>query len=343
MPERLVSDDQQMARIHQDIVERLKQVPGVTSVGLSSSITMDGEDNGNTIHVEDFPLSVGQLPPLKRYKTLGPGYVETMGNRLVAGRVITWTDIYQVRPIMVVSETFAREYWKDPALAIGKRIRGDPSQPWREIVGVVGAERDDGLNHPATPIVYWPLLNDTYVPRTISYAVRSNRVGSSVFMRELQQAVWAVNPNLPLAGVQTVAQIQSRSMAQTSFTMVMLAIAASVALTLGMVGIYGVIAYVVAQRTREIGMRMALGAQTRDVRSLFLRQGLMLAALGIVLGLGAALAVTRVMSALLFGVASVDATTYVVMSGALAVVALAATWLPARRAARVDPIVALRT
>jgi predicted permease len=341
IPERLISDAQQMARTHESIAERLSQVPGVSSVGLSSSITMDGEDNGNPIYVEEFPLTVGQLPPLRRFKTVAPGYFETMGNVLVAGRAITWTDIYQVRPVIVISETLAREYWKDPAQALGKRVRSD-SDTWREIVGVVGPERDDGLNRPATAMVYWPMLNDSYERRTIAYAVRSNRVGTAAFMSEVRQAVWSVNSNLPLAAVQTLAEIRAHSMAQTSFTMAMLAIAASVALLLGIVGIYGVIAYVATQRTREIGIRMALGAQIGDVRRMFLRQGLGLTAIGIALGIGAALAFTRVMSALLFGVAAMDLMTYAAGSGALAAVAVLATYLPARRASRVDPLIALR-
>ena len=207
---------------------------------------------------------------------------------------------------------------------------------------MVGDERDDGLNQPATPIVYWPMLNDSYEWRTMAYAVRSTRVHSPGFLRELERAVWSVNPNLPLAQVQTLDEIQAQSMAQTSFVMVMLAIAASVALLLGVVGIYGVIAYIVAQRTREIGIRMALGAQISDVRTMFLRQGLWLTATGIALGVVVALSLSRVMSALLFGVGPTDPMTYAAVSGALAAVALLATYLPARRAARVDPVVALR-
>jgi ABC-type antimicrobial peptide transport system permease subunit len=162
-------------------------------------------------------------------------------------------------------------------------------------------------------------------------------------MRELQQAVWSVNPNLPVADARTLDGIVAASMAQTSFAMVMLAISAGVALLLGVVGIYGVIAYVAAQRTREIGIRMALGAQIGDVRRMFLRLGLSLTVAGIACGTAAALALTRVMSALLFGVGPMDPITYGAVSGLLAVVTLLATYLPARRAVRVDPVVAFRT
>jgi putative ABC transport system permease protein len=342
IPGALINNREQAARTHQFIAERLARVPGVASVGLSSSITMDGENNGNPIYPEGFPVDESGIPPLRRYKSIGPGYVETMGNRMVAGRSVTWNEIFEQRPVIMISEPLAREYWQDAARAIGKRVRSSGGQPWREVVGVVGPERDDGLNHPATAIVYWPMLSESYEWRMMAYAVRSNRTGSPGFMRELQQAVWSVNPNLPLDAVQTLDDIQASSMAQTSFAMVMLAIAASVALLLGVVGIYAVVAYVVAQRTREIGIRMALGARSLDVRAMFLRQALWLTISGIAIGIGASLVVTHTLSALLFGVSRLDPLTYAAVSVVLAFVALLATYVPARRAARVDPVIALR-
>ena len=266
-----------------------------------------------------------------------------LGNRLIAGRAITWNDIYEQRPVAIISEPLAREYWGQPANAIGKRVRGSSSRfPWREIIGVSGNERDDGLTQPPTQIVYWPMLNESYRWRTMAYAVRSTRVGAPGFVRELEQAVWSVNPNLPLATVQTLKEIQVSSMTQTSFALVMLGIAASVALLIGMVGIYGVVAYAAAQRTREIGVRMALGAQTGDVRQMFIRHGLWLTTIGIAIGIGIALMLTRVMSAFLFGVGPMDPVTYAAVSALLAGMTLVATYLPAHRAARVDPVVALR-
>jgi predicted permease len=344
IPEGLIGDEQVAARTHENVAARLAQVTAVTSVGLSSSITMDGENNGNSIEVEDAPPVEGQRTPGRRFKSIAPGYVETMGNRLVAGRSIAWSDIHQRRPVIMISEPLAREYWGEPGKAIGRRVRGccGPKVPWREIVGVTGAERDDGLTQPPTAIVYWPMMSESYRWRTMAYAVRSTRVGTPGFLRELEQAVWAVNPNLPLASVQTLEEIQAESMAQTSFALVMLAIAAGVALLIGVVGIYAVIAYAAAQRTREIGVRMALGAQVADVRRMFLRHGLSLTATGIALGIAASIGVTRIMASLLFGVSATDPMTYATVSAALAAVALLATYLPARRAARVDPVIALR-
>jgi putative ABC transport system permease protein len=343
IPASSISDQQQAVRTFEGVAEQLARVPGVTSVGLSSSITMDGEDNGNYAAIEEFPDPEGTMVKLRRFKSIGPGYFETMGNRLVAGRSLTWNDIHEQRPVVIVSEPLAREYWGEPAKAIGKRLRGSsPKFPWREIIGVSGNERDDGLTQPPTQIVYWPMLNESYRWRTMAFAVRSTRVGTPGFVRELEQAVWSVNPNLPLATVQTLEEIQASSMTQTSFALVMLGIAASVALLIGMVGIYGVVAYAAAQRTREIGVRMALGAQAGDVRHMFLWHGLWLTTIGIAIGIGIALLLTRVMSAFLFGVGPMDPITYAAVSAVLAGMTLVATYLPAYRASRVDPVLALR-
>lgn len=339
IPPGLIQEPLQAARTFERVADQIARVPGVTSVGISSSITMDGEDNGNPIVVEG---STARGPNF-RFKALAPGYVETMGNRFVAGRSITWAEIYERRPVIVVSEALAREYWSSAAAAVGKRLRAtQPGAPWREIVGVVGNERDDGLGRPPTPIVYWPVLSESYRWRTMAYAVRSDRVGTASFVRELERAVWSVNASLPLARVQTLEAIQASSMAQTSFALVMLGIAASVALLIGLVGIYGVVAYAASQRTREIGVRMALGAQIGDVRAMFLRHGLALTASGIAIGVGVAVVLTRVMAAFLFGVGPTDPLTYVTVSAVLALTALLATYFPARRAARVDPLTALR-
>jgi putative ABC transport system permease protein len=349
IPGGLIQDPQQTILAYEQITQRLEQVPGVVSVGLSDSVTMDGNHSSVPIFVEDFPEVSRELPPIRRIKRVAPDYFKTIGNPVLAGRAITWTDIHQARPVVIISENLAREYWKNPADALGKRIRQNQENPWREIIGVVGNERDDGVDQPATAIVYWPMLIKEWsnipidISRTMAFVVRSNRTGSPGFLRELQQAVWSVNPNLPLASVRTLDEIQADSMAQTSFALVMLAIAAAVALLLGIVGIYGVIVCIATQRTREIGIRMALGAQAGDVRRLFLRHGLLLTAAGIGLGIGVALALTRVMSALLFGVSPMDPVTYATVAAGLATVALLATYLPARRASRIDPIIALRS
>src|SRR4051794_29410985 len=245
IPDALIKDNAQAVRTHEAIVRRLEQIPGVVSVGLTSAIAMDGYDSNDPIFVEDFPSPEGRIPALRRYKFTDGSYFTSMGNRLIAGRLLTWNDTYQMAPVVVVSEKLAREYWKDPALAVGRRVRNTPSNPWRTIVGVVGDERDDGLAKPSPTTVYWPLLikefwnQDVQAQRSLSYVVRTERPKSPTLVKEIQQAVWTVNGSLPVANVRTLPEIMSASMAQTSFALVMLGIAAAVALALGVVGIYG--------------------------------------------------------------------------------------------------------
>jgi predicted permease len=348
IPQNLIKDDEQTVRTHQAIAHKLEEIPGVTSVGMSNSVTMDGLAGNDPIFVEDSPTPPGKLPPLRRHKFAGQNFFETMGNRLVAGRAFTWSDIYSRAPIVIISENFAREYYKDPAAAVGRRIRQTSKHEWRTIVGVSGNERDDGVAQPAPTIIYWPLLirdfydSKSWAARNVVFSLRTDRAGSPTLLQEIQRAVWSVNGSLPVANVQTLDQIRAGSMAQTSFALVMLAIAAAAALLLGIVGIYGVIAYVATQRTREIGIRIALGAASRDVSALFVRQGALLAGLGIACGLTVAALVTRSMTALLFGVSPVDPLTYIAVAVALGATAVLASYLPARRAARVDPAEALR-
>jgi predicted permease len=338
----------QIAAMHQRIMERIEQVPGVVSVGLSSNITLDGNQSSDPIFVEDRPLPEGQIPPLRRHKSISSNYFKTMGDPILAGRDLTWADIYGKTTRVLISESLAREYWKTPAEAIGRRIRETPTAPWREIIGVAGNERDNGVNKPPPPTVYWPIIiNDFWkfgrqARRTLGYAIRSPRTGTPAFLNGIRAAVWSVNPNVPLANVRTLQRIYERSMARTSFTLVMLGIASAMAMLLGLVGIYGVISYSVSQRTREIGIRMALGAQHGELRRLFLGHGLVLVFIGVAVGLGTAAALSRVMSTMLFGVSAVDPATYAGVSILLIGAALLASYLPARRATGVDPVRALR-
>lgn len=349
IPEANIAEGVRVARVHNDILDAIAAVPGVTSVAATNSVTMDGWNSNDPIFAEDRHYAEGQLPPLRRFKLISPGLFKTLGNPLVAGRDLTWTDIHEKRPVLLVSENLARELWQDPRAAVGKRVRENPKGIWREIVGVVADERDDGVDRKAPTVVYWPLLMskfwqlDERIQRNVAIVIRSPRAGSPEFMKEVQNAIWSVNRELPLDRVRTVQEIYDRSMARTSFTLVMLAIASGMALLLGVIGIYGVISYAVSQRTREIGIRMALGAPHEQVRRMFLRHGLTLAAIGLGCGLLAAVALTRVMSAILFEVSPLDPLTYVAVSLVLLAAAAVATYLPARRATVVSPLDALRT
>jgi predicted permease len=348
IPQDLVKDAAETARMDEAILQKLSEIPGVSAAGLTNTMTMDGDSSNDVLFTEDRSYREGELPPIRRYKFLSPGFFQLVGRRMIAGRDLTWTDIHQQRFVALVSENLAREYWREPAAALGKRIREGPKEEWAEIIGVVADERDDGLNRPAPTVVYWPyymkhLYRDApFVRRFLVFGVRSPRTGTSGFLKEIQQAVWSVNPDLPLTHVTTLKETAQQSMARTSFTLVMLALAGGMALLLGLVGIYGVISYSVTQRTREIGIRLALGAQEQAVTRMFLRQGLMLTGIGVVLGLAAASALMRLMASLLFGVGPVDPLTYAAVSAALLAAALAACYLPARRSMSVDPAEALR-
>lgn len=348
IPRADIEDPEQVARGHEQIMRTVAAIPGVESVGLASSVTMDGWDSNNSTDIEEFPTADDVLAPSRRYKWISPEYFDTMRNPVIAGRAFSWADIHDRAPVAVVTENLALEYWDSPAAALGKRITNHNDDSWRTIVGVVGNVHDDGAAQAATTVVFWPMViedfwgNAVFTQRSMVYAVRSDRVGTSALLDEVRTAVWSINPNLPLAKVQTMAELLDRSMARTSFTLVMLAIAATTALLLGAVGIYGVTSYVVSHRTREIGVRMALGANQHDVRRLILRHGLALAGIGVAFGLVGAIGLTRLMTALLFGVGTLDVLSYVGGALAVATLAILASYVPARRAARVDPLEALR-
>jgi putative ABC transport system permease protein len=348
IPTAQVKEPEAVVRMHQAIADKLAAIPGVSSVGLTSLVPMTNQGWHDPIFAEDKTYEQGTLPPIRLFKIITPGLLKTMGNTLVAGREFTWEDAYDKRPVALVSEGLAREMWQQPAAAIGKRIRENHNSSWREVVGVIGDERDEGVDKKAPATAFWPLMMDHFegdevrVQRTMHYMIRTPRAGSSGFVNEVSRAVWSVNPNLPLAGVRTLEDVVSASMARTSFTLVMLAIAGAMALLLGIAGIYGVISYSVSQRTREIGIRMALGAQRPEVTRMFVAYGLRLAAAGIVCGLAIAVVLARVMASLLFEVSPMDPLTYALVCASLASAAMLASYLPALRATGVNPVSALR-
>ncbi|HEY7285749.1 MAG TPA: ABC transporter permease [Vicinamibacterales bacterium] len=349
VPQAQVKAPENVVRMHQAIMEKIAAVPGVTSVGLSSLVPMNGSGWNDPVYASDRNYAQNEIPPLRLFKFASPGLLKTMGTRLIAGRDLTWEDTYQKRHAALVSEKLARELWKEPSAALGKQIREITTSPWREVVGVVEDEHHRGLDQPVVTTVVWPMLmdkfegDDDFVRRTMVYAVRSPRTGSAGFTNEVSRAVWAVNTDLPLASVRPLDALVRASMARTSFTLVLLAVAGGMALLLGIAGIYGVIAYSVSQRTREIGIRMALGAERRVVTRMFVGYGLRLAAIGLACGLVAAVALTRLMTSLLFGIGALDPVTYGLVCLNLAGAAALASYVPALRATTVNPVTALRS
>ena len=317
-------------------------------MAFANAVPTGGNNSTDLLYAEDRAYKEGQIPPLRRFKFVAPGFFQTMGTRLVAGRDLTWTDLYDSRNVTLVSENLARELWRDPAAALGKRVREGMKDPWREIVGVVADVRIDGADQKAPTTVYWPILmknfwgNPTLAQRGPTFVLRTSRAGTESLMNQVRQAVWSMYADVPLARIRTMDTVYRASMARSSFTLLMLAIAGGMALLLGIVGIYGVISYSVSQRTRELGIRIALGAPHRALKSMVVRQGVLLASIGVGFGLAAAAAVTRLMTALLFDISPVDPVTYGAVSLGLLAAAAAASYLPAHRASNVDPTEALR-
>jgi len=351
VPDTQIPDTQAERAVHmdQDILNKLAAIPGVSSVSFSSSVPLDGNNSNDLLSAQDHVLREGELPPIRRFKFISPGFFSTLGTRLVAGRDITWADTYQKLPVAIVSEKFAKEYWHDANGALGKKIRVASTDDWREIVGVAQDIYDDGVDQPSPTAVYWPVWRDNFegqktrLERYLAFVIRSPRAGSQAFMKEVQQQVWSINPNVPLANPSTVGELYTKSMARTSFTLVLLCVAGGMALLLGVIGIYGVISYTVSQRTREIGIRMALGAQRAELTGLFVRQGLWLTAIGAACGLVVAFVTMRLMSSILFNVSPVDPLTYITITFCVAATSFLACYLPSRRAATVNPVNALRS
>lgn len=348
IPSVQVSNDERVPRMEQQIRDKIAALPGVSDVAFSYAIPMDGHQWQDPLHAQDRSDAQGEMPKLRQFNMVSPEYSQTLRIPMIAGRSFTWSEIYNKIPVAIVGENLAREYWGTPASALGKRIRVSTVDDWREIVGVVGNVHYNGMTEGAPSTVYFPIMaakleaDALRVERSPTFSVRSPRAGSQAFLSELRQAVWSVDANVPLAQVRTLGGLYQSSMARTSFTLIMLGIAGAMALLLGTVGLYGVIAYSVSQRTREIGIRIALGAQQEEVTKMFVLQGLWLTGIGVAFGLAAAFAVMRLMSSLLFHVSPVDPLTYAVVTAGLVLAALFASYLPSRRAASVNPVEALR-
>jgi len=349
VPPQLVPDAEAVWRTERSIVAALEAIPGVESAGFTNALPMEQVvTNWDGISVEGGDNSLESMA-LRVFNSISPGYLRTMGMRLAAGRDLTFDDVEGLRPVALVSEALARELFQSPSAALGHRIRGPVGGPWREVIGVVADVRMNGLDEASPATVYWPTMMADFYPqqplgltqvladRGVAFAVRSDLAGSPALARSIEQAVWSVNPSLPVAGVRTMQDIYDRSLGRTSFTLVMLVAAAGAALVLGVVGLYGVLSYAVSTRRREIAIRYALGARASDVERRIVRQGVVLAGIGVAIGLGAAAGVTRLMASLLYDVQSVDPLTYAAVAAGLIGIAALASYVPARRARGVNP------
>ncbi|HXW55303.1 MAG TPA: ABC transporter permease [Candidatus Cybelea sp.] len=350
VPAELVKEPLTVTQLENEIAFKLRAIPGVTSVGFGDEMPMEEfAANWDAIFAEGKNYPKNAIPPLHLFRYVSPDYFATLGARLLAGRALSWTDIYGHKAAALISENLAREMWGTPSGAIGKRFREFPQQPWVEVVGVVQDVREEGIGKKAPEIVYWPtLMANLFGPgpleaiRSATFAIRSERAGTEGLLEEIKRAVWSVNADLPLASVRTMQDVYDQSLAQTSFTLVMLGIAAATALVLGVVGIYGVISYVVGQRRHEIGIRVALGARPGNILGMVLGQGGRLAGAGIACGLAASLGLTRLLNTMLFGVSATDPVTFASVIAVLVGLTLLASSIPAWRALRVDPVTALR-
>jgi len=348
LPQVLAREPERVIRVQKDMLDRLAAIPGVEAVGFASALPLENNRNGVVVAVEDV-TDPDRMPPNRSYRHASPGLFAAQGSRLLAGRDFTWDDVFDQRRVAIVSENMARDSWGEPRRALGKRIRIGRDSPWTEVVGVVENIHAYGLHEPAPATVYARAGVETAASgsstarRAVTVAIRSSRAGNQTFLNEVAAAVHAVNASVPLANVRTLEDAYRRSMARTSFTVTLIGIAAAMALALAVVGVYGVLAYAVARRRHEVGIRLALGAQPRTVRALFVRQGLLLTSLGGVLGLAASAALSRWISPLLYEVSALDPLTYAIAVAALTGGALLASLVPASRAASVDPMETLRS
>ena len=339
----------QRAAFFRQVLERLRALPGVVAAGAVSRIPMAPGNNTGTMTGENSAVGSAANPDAPQVETemrwASPEYFQTMGIALLSGRDFNDADVEGTLPVAVVDESFARRFYpnEDP---IGKRIkRGGPqsTRPWKTIVGVVRSVRNQRLDVTSLPQAYFPVLQEADEMYNLSFAVRSGGGDPLALAQSVRAAVLTVDRNQPVFDIKPLRQIVADSVALRRLALLLLSVFAVVALLLAAAGIYGVMAYAVTQRTHEIGVRMALGAQARDVLRLVVRQGLKLALCGVALGLVAALALTRLIKMLLFGVSATDPLTFGLIALLLTAVALLACLIPALRATKVDPLVALRS
>jgi putative ABC transport system permease protein len=341
LPDEEYRKPEQVRAFYHDLQNRIEHLPGVIAAGAVNVLPVSGGNYSGTVTVDSHAVPADQASPEADWRPVTPGSLKALGIALVAGRYFDDRDTDSSLPVAIIDESMARTYWpnEDP---IGKRIKQGERQssaPWRTVVGVVRHVRYRTLEARSRVALYWPQAQNPY--NAMSLVIRTER-DPMALAPTIAKQIRAIDPDLPVYQVRTMLEVMRNSVAQRKVMLILLGLFAAAALVLAAVGIYGTVSYSVAQRTREIGIRMALGAEARDVRRMVLRQGITLALGGIGLGLLGSLALTRVLSAMLFGVRPTDPLTFMSVSVLLGAVALLASYGPARRATRVDPLVALR-
>jgi putative ABC transport system permease protein len=320
----------------------LQAFPGAQSVGIVSDLPLSGMNADRSYtHSGIPPNEQRRRPPSADYRHCSPAYFSAIGMPLLRGRAFTEQDAHGAQPVAIVNQTLARQIWPNEN-AVGKQITffsPEGLEPWRVVVGVVGDVKHHGLNVETRPEIYVP---HTQAPTSTMTLVMRAAGDATTMTASVRKAVRALDADLPLFNVRTLEQLRNDTLAPQRFNLWLLGAFACIALALAALGIYGVLAYSVSQRTHEIGLRLALGAQPRDVLRLILRQALALTLIGLAIGGLGALALLRLMQKLLFEVNSTDPLTFIAITLLLLVVSLLACWIPARRAMRVDPLVALR-
>src|SRR5262245_61461576 len=324
----------------QQMLERVRALPGVEAASAVSPLPLSGAGGSGGFDIEGRPSPTEQTFN-SRFRTISPDFFKTFRVPLIKGRLIAESDGAKAPPVVVVNESLARDYFanEDP---LGKRITLLGDTHAREIVGVVGDVKHSALDEEAKREMYFPMAQARFPPIFMSLAARVS--GDPMQMvAAVRGQVWAGDKDLPIYNIETIERLMAKSFAPRRFNLLLLGVFALVGLALAGVGLYGVMSYTVTQRTREIGVRMAMGAQTGDVLRLVIGEGMKLALIGALLGLGGALALTRLLKTLLFEVSATDPRTFVAITAVLTFVALMACWIPARRATKVDPMIALRT
>ena len=324
------------------VLDTVRALPDVQSAGLTSQLPLSGDDDMVGVHLESKPSANPELDPSAFRYAVSSGYLETMQIPLLRGRLLAPTDRSDAPPVVVISDGLARRVWprEDP---LGQRVRiGDASRgPWRTVVGVVGDVKQRALSSRTADAVYLPEVQWPYADGAMSLAVRL-RAGAAPAAQAMRAAIWGVDKDQPILRVATMAQLASATEAERRFTLLLLAAFAAVALALAVTGIYGVLSNSVTERTREIGVRSALGATRADILALVVREGMVLTMVGVAIGLAGAVAASRAIAAMLFDTSRLDPLTYLGVILVLVGVSAAAAAVPAWRAARVDPSVTLR-